>query len=106
MSEFNPSARTKDNPLGRVPHERDRIGEIQDRLRRIETRLTKYMQERGFETQTHTPVYDRAGDLLTVPSLDVRLKDVLAAIPDGEDSPDGLAVIHAGSIVAWVHKGN
>ena len=89
-----------------MTQERDRIGEIQDRLRRIETRLTKYMQERGFETQVQKPVYDRAGDRLTVPSLDVRLKDVLAVIPDGEDSPDGLAVVHAGSVVAWVHKGN
>ena len=88
MSEFNPSARTKDNPLGRVPHERDRIGEIQDRLRRIETRLTKYMQERGFETQAQVPIYGGSNDRISIPSLDVRLKDVLAAIPDGEDSPE------------------
>ena len=89
-----------------MTQERDRIGEIQDRLRRIETRLTKYMQERGFETQAQVPIYGGSNDRITIPSLDVRLKDVLAAIPDGEDSPDGLAVIHAGSIVAWVHKGN
>ena len=37
-----------------MTQERDRIGEIQDRLRRIETRLTKYMQERGFETHRRT----------------------------------------------------
>ena len=84
MSEFNPSARTKDNPLGRVPHERDRIGEIQDRLRRIETRLTKYMQERGFETQVQKALVVTASDgavAVIVPSMDIRLKDVIDAVP-------------------------
>lgn len=89
-----------------MTQERDRIGEIQDRLRRIETRLTKYMQERGFETQVQVPIYEGPNDRITIPSLDVRLKDVLAVIPDGEDSPDGLAVVHAGSVVAWIHKVN
>ena len=63
-----------------MTQERDRIGEIQDRLRRIETRLTKYMQERGFETQVQKPVW-RDGEI-HIPSLDVRLKDILEAVPD------------------------
>ena len=61
-------------------NERDRIGEIQDRLRRIETRLTKYMQERGFETQVQTPVWNNGK--VIVPSLDVRLRDILTVIPE------------------------
>ena len=88
-----------------MTQEGDRIGEIQDRLRRIETRLTKYMQERGFDTQVQVPIYDGPNDRITIPSLDARLKDVLAAIPEGEAPEDGLAIVHAGSVVAWIQKG-
>ena len=45
-----------------MTQERDRIGEIQDRLRRIETRLTKYMQERGFDTQVQKVAVEGTGD--------------------------------------------
>jgi hypothetical protein len=62
-----------------MTQDRDRIGEIQDRLRRIETRLTKYMQERGFETQVQKCVFEE--DSLHLPSLDVRYRDILTAIP-------------------------
>ena len=97
MSEFNPSARTKDNPLGRVPHERDRIGEIQDRLRRIETRLTKYMQERGFETRVQK--VEAEGDGIIIPSLDVRLRDMLIAAP--ETTHRFFNVWHQGEFVGY-----
>ena len=62
-----------------MTQERDRIGEIQDRLRRIETRLTKYMQERGFDTQVCQPRFEE--DSLHLPSLDIRYRDILTAIP-------------------------
>jgi len=73
-------------------HERDRIGEIQDRLRRVETRLTKYMQERGFETQVQKVILDI--DTVHIPSLDVRLRDILTIIPTG----------YAGTKLRILHK--
>ena len=76
--------------------ERDRIGEIQDRIRRIETRLTAWMQWSGFETQVQKSVWvsDPAGTI-EVPSRDVRLKDVLAAIPDDWCGP--ILIVHKGA---------
>ena len=79
----------------RVVHERDRIGEIQDRLRRIETRLTKWMQQCGFDTQTQKVEWDEEKCAIVIPSMDVRLKDILAAIPE---------VMRRGAYIE--HKGN
>ena len=82
--------------------ERDRIGEIQDRLRRIETRLTKYMQERGFETQVQIPEFVKGA--IEIPSLDVRLKDILAAFPQEHRENDlgEVEVYHQGYVVCRI----
>lgn len=56
------------------------IQEIIDRCRRIETRLTRYMEWSGFDTQSKMPLWDNGK--VIVPSVDVSLRHVLAAIPD------------------------
>ena len=81
-----------------MTNERDRIGEIQDRLRRIETRLTRYMQERGFETRVQPCKWDNDTAEVQVPSMDVRLRDVLAIIPKQEDRV--VEIRHQGQLVA------
>lgn len=61
--------------------------ETVDRLRRIETRLTKYLQWRGFDTHTTLPqwtVHEDRG-VLSIPALSCSLKDCLAAIPPDWD---------------------
>lgn len=80
-----------------MTQERDRIGEIQDRLRRIETRLTKYMQERGFDTQVQK--VEAEGDGIIIPSLDVRLRDMLIAAP--ETTHRFFNVWHQGELVGY-----
>ncbi len=81
-----------------MTQERDRIGEIQDRLRRIETRLTKYMQERGFDTQVQEAAWGPG--YVIIPSVDIRLRDLLKAIPASYGWEDDLEVVHAGEVVA------
>ena len=83
-----------------MTQERDRIGEIQDRLRRIETRLTKYMQERGFETQVQKPEWNDEENYIEIPSMDVRLKDVLEEIPTWMEGD--VAVWHKDTAVAFI----
>ena len=80
-----------------MAQERDRIGEIQDRLRRIETRLTKYMQERGFETQVQKATWGPG--YVSIPSIDIRLRDLLTAIPEFYDWNEDIEVMHAGQVV-------
>jgi hypothetical protein len=58
-----------------------------DRLRRLETRFTKYLESQGFDTQTRPCLFDLATNVLTVPNINASLKDVLAAIPRGEHEP-------------------
>jgi hypothetical protein len=77
------------------------VGEIKDRCRRMETRLTRYMEAQGFDTTARPPTW-REGEI-TIPSPAVSLKDILNVIPDtwGER---GVAVIHKGAHIAHIHK--
>ena len=62
------------------------IDEVVDRCRRIETRLTQYLETIGFDTQALRPVYEPSRDgraALLLPNINVSVKDVLAALPDG-----------------------
>jgi len=58
------------------------IEEIRGRTRRIETRLTKFMEKNGFDTEAKRPVWDRGRQALVIPSLDATLRECLAALPD------------------------
>lgn len=78
-------------------HERDRIGEIQDRLRRIETRMTKWMQQCGFDTQVQKATWDEDNAEVHIPSLDIRLRDILIVIPTNCDRV--VEVRHQGELV-------
>lgn len=55
------------------------LDEIVDRMRRIETRFTKYLEERGFETQTKPCVF--VDGCVVIPNINASLKDILAAKP-------------------------
>lgn len=57
------------------------LREMKDRLRRMETRLTKFMIAQGFDTETRQPVWEPGDGTLEVPSAQVALQDVLDAIP-------------------------
>jgi hypothetical protein len=70
------------------------LREIVDRLRRLETRLTKYMISQGFDSQTQTPVWLDDG-YLEVPSLHVELSDIVKSVPDSWNEE-----------VVITHKGN
>lgn len=54
--------------------------EILDRVRRIETRLTKFLEASGFDTQVQRPGFTPDG-FLVIPTPSVSLRDCLEAIP-------------------------
>ena len=84
-------------PISEPRHiKRDPIIEMQDRLRRIETRLTAWMEWSGFDTQRQRAVFNNG--VIEIPSLDIRLKDLLDAIPTSLDhaSYDEIAVVYKG----------
>jgi hypothetical protein len=86
----------------------DRIGELLDRTRRIETRLVKVGEKLGVETRAQKPIPDAANGRVIIPSMDVRLCDILAVLPK-----DGLgfcntmmSLMWEGRIVAWIVSGD
>ena len=77
--------------------------EALDRLRRIETRLSRYLADNGFDLQGEKPRYDAQLGLLHVPSRKVSLEDCLAAIAGAERGTTVLVVLGP-EIVASIVK--
>ncbi|MGH6812372.1 MAG: hypothetical protein ACREDM_08520 [Methylocella sp.] len=68
------------------------LKEIADRVRRIETRLTKYLEVRGFDTQTQRPSWHDG--VIYIPSSDCSIKDCLSAVPADWDKDQEIEVRH------------
>jgi len=73
------------------------LTEAVDRLRRLETRMTKFMEFSGFDTQTQRPLFKDGK--VTVPSLHVSLKDVLESIPSGYLDEYDVEVYHGDDVI-------
>jgi hypothetical protein len=56
------------------------LRELRDRMRRVETRMTAYLVQQGFDTQVHKPEW-KAG-VIELGSLFTPIKDIIAAIPE------------------------
>ena len=78
------------------------ISEILDRTRRIETRLTRFMEDQGFDTQVRRPVWNNG--VINVPSPATSLKDCLAVIPPSWNPDDPIVVMHKDTKVAEWYK--
>lgn len=57
----------------------NKMTEMVDRCRRMETRLTKFLDSQGFDTGTRRPVW-RDGTIVA-PSIDCSVKDLLRCVP-------------------------
>lgn len=67
---------------------RDPMTEVVDRMRRVETRITAFLEAQGFDTGVRRPRW-ADGDIL-VPSAQSSLQDILNTIP--EDWPENEVV--------------
>lgn len=70
------------------------VQEVKDRCRRIETRLTKYLEVQGFDTQRRMPVWRDSGEIV-IPSMDCSVADIMASIPKACDHRN-ILVTHKG----------
>lgn len=77
----------------------DRVKETLDRVRRFETRFTRYLANRKFDTKTDPPVWKDG--VIEVPSMECSLAAILEAIPEGHEELD-VEVVHKGSSVCWL----
>jgi len=81
------------------------IKEIGDRMRRLETRLTKFMETQGFETKSRRPVFEPGESIGTVsiPSMGCSVKDILASISEDWDQGLEVQVMHEGQFVMSIY---
>jgi hypothetical protein len=68
----------------------DILRELRDRMRRVETRLTKFLQSQGFDTMSQQPLWKDG--VVDVPSMSCSIKDVMSVIPGDWDSD--IAIVH------------
>jgi hypothetical protein len=68
--------------------------EVLDRVRRIETRLTRFMIEHGMAPPTEVPKMGRFGEDVLIPSMRCRLIDIVRTLPG-----DGLYELVNGGVL-------
>ncbi len=68
--------------------------EVTDRLRRLETRITKFMEFLGMDTGVKRPVYSQGE--LDIPTDATSLRDILAALPPEVTE---IRVVHKGTLL-------
>lgn len=85
----------------RVEDQREK--EVRDRVRRIETRLTKLLRHLGLDEQGSMPYWNESVECIEVPSISVALKDVVAAIPPHDQAH--VAVRHKNVLICYITKG-
>jgi hypothetical protein len=76
---------------------------IADRLKRVETRMTAWMEFQGYSPQVTKPAYNHEKARIEIPNLDVRLRDLLETMKPIEFHQP-LAVWHKGVVVMWVDR--
>lgn len=70
------------------------LKEIADRCRRMETRLTKFLEVQGFDTKVKKPEW--LDGTIEIPSMSCSVKDILSVIPEGWDHDREIFVTHKG----------
>jgi hypothetical protein len=78
----------------------DMLSEVLDRSRRIETRLTGFLEAQGYDTRVRRPVF-KDGEL-HVQSAGISLSECMAALPEWHR--DETAVVFNGEVLCWIAR--
>lgn len=70
----------------------DQMKEIVDRCRRIETRITKFLETQGFDTKVRRPHWQHG--VITIPSMSCAMNDCLSVVPSDWDPNEEILVVH------------
>jgi hypothetical protein len=82
----------------------EKVSECVDRCRRVETRVTKFLEEQGFDTGVQRPVWGSTG-YVDLPSPAVSMKDILATVPADWDRDEPVRVLHKGDTLGELYVG-
>lgn len=81
----------------------DSIREIVDRCRRIETRVTKFLESQGFDTKVRRPEWRDTG-VIVIPSLACSIRDCIVVVPANWDNDQPIDVMHQGAVVMQFYR--
>ena len=81
-----------------VQNQEDFQKEVGDRLRRIETRLTRFMEWSGFDTEVKRCKFDMGN--LDIPTDATSLRDILQTIPEEWGAP--VNIYHKGDLILTI----
>lgn len=62
---------------------RNLLKEMGKRMMRMETRITKFLELQGFDTQVSRARWDGENSILNIPSKDISLRECIDTIPKG-----------------------
>lgn len=84
-----------------LPDEK-KTNEMLDRTRRIETRLTRYLEQNGFETGVQRPSWNPRG-IIEIPTRACSVHDMMAVIPKEWNPEDEITVRIHGEFVMVIY---
>lgn len=85
----------------------DILREIADRVRRFETKLTRFMAATGFETGGRKPVVVQAEDgyaEILAPNAAASVVDCVAALVEATNSEEAVPVTFNGDVIGYVSR--
>ena len=78
-----------------------KMTEVVDRCRRMETRLTKYLESTGFDTGTKRPLW-RDGTI-SAPSVDCTMRALLGVVPKDWPTEEEIYVSVKGDLIMSIY---
>jgi len=80
---------------------REETKEVLDRMRRVETRITKFLESQGFDTRVRRQTFEDG--TINIPSLACSIKEALSVVPAEWDKADELTIVHKDELVMNVY---
>lgn len=76
--------------------------EMLDRMRRVETRMTRFMEAHGFDTKIQRPTWDHG--YIHAPTSSVAIKDCLAVIPATWPKDDPVTIMVKQDVLCTLYQ--
>jgi hypothetical protein len=75
-------------------HQQQGKDEVRDRVRRIETRITKVAEHFGIDVGGGKPAWDDSRGAVTIPTPNCSIGDILKAVPEGRRHTEIKVYVH------------
>lgn len=87
--------------MSKRPPNDEMLAEVFDRMRRVETRLTRYLEAQGMDTKVRTPFWE-AG-IVRLPSMATSYEEILAVVPKNWDNQERILLLFQNKVVGTLY---